>query len=134
MQGPKFIELLYSIMNLNTISLPTKARPINGLESVFCCVPVHQLTILVSSVAFFYYLPTNNPQSYCQQVGSKNSLYTCINRLLTQQLPIFLPTYVCDLLPREKLTINSDEVHPQLSNKGRPVDGALVGATSSLWP
>jgi len=29
--------------------------------------------------------------------------------------------------------INSVEVHPQLSNKGHPVDGALVGA-GSLWP
>ncbi len=32
-----------------------------------------------------------------------------------------------------KLDINSVEVHPQLSNKGHPVDGALVGA-GSLWP
>ncbi len=29
--------------------------------------------------------------------------------------------------------INSVEVHPQLSNIGHPVDGALVGA-GSLWP
>jgi hypothetical protein len=28
--------------------------------------------------------------------------------------------------------INSVEVHPQLSNKGHPVDGVLVGA-GSLW-
>jgi hypothetical protein len=28
-EGPKSIKLLYSIMNLNTISLPTKARPTN---------------------------------------------------------------------------------------------------------
>ncbi len=29
-QGPKSLKLLYSIVNLNTISLPTKARPIEG--------------------------------------------------------------------------------------------------------
>ncbi len=28
---------------------------------------------------------------------------------------------------------NSVEVHPQVSNKGHPVDGKLVGA-GSLWP
>jgi len=32
-----------------------------------------------------------------------------------------------------KPTINSVEVHPQLSNNGYPMDGALVGA-GSLWP
>jgi len=32
-----------------------------------------------------------------------------------------------------KPNINSVEVHPQLSNNGHPVDGALVGA-GSLWP
>jgi hypothetical protein len=32
-----------------------------------------------------------------------------------------------------KPNINSVEVHPQLSNNGHPLDGALVGA-SSLWP
>jgi hypothetical protein len=33
-----------------------------------------------------------------------------------------------------KSNINSVEVHPQLSNKGHPVDGALVGAGSlSPW-
>ncbi len=31
-----------------------------------------------------------------------------------------------------KLDITSVEVHPQLSNNGHPVDGALVGA-GSLW-
>ncbi len=43
-----------------------------------------------------------------------------------------------DLFPTELVTkvkpnINSVEVHPQLINKGHPVDGAMVGA-SSLWP
>jgi hypothetical protein len=32
-----------------------------------------------------------------------------------------------------KPNINSVEVHPQLSNNGHPVDGALVGA-GSMWP
>ncbi len=32
-----------------------------------------------------------------------------------------------------KPNINSLEVHPQRSNKGHPVDGALVGV-GSLWP
>jgi hypothetical protein len=32
-----------------------------------------------------------------------------------------------------KPNMNSVEVHPQLSNNGHPLDGALVGA-SSLWP
>jgi hypothetical protein len=42
-----------------------------------------------------------------------------------------------DLFPTELITkvksnINPVEVHPQLSNNGHPVDGALVGA-GSLW-
>jgi len=32
-----------------------------------------------------------------------------------------------------KPNINSLKVHPQLSNDGHPVDGALVGA-GSVWP
>jgi len=32
-----------------------------------------------------------------------------------------------------KPNISSVEVHPQLSNKGHPVDGALVGV-GSPWP
>jgi hypothetical protein len=32
-----------------------------------------------------------------------------------------------------KSNINSVELHPQLSNNGHPVGGALVGA-GSLWP
>jgi hypothetical protein len=37
------------------------------------------------------------------------------------------------LITKVKPNINSVEVHPQLSNNGHPVDGALVGA-GSLWP
>ncbi len=50
----------------------------------------------------------------------------------------YLFAYVWDLFLTELVTkvkpnINSVEVHPQLSNNGHPVDGALVGA-GSLWP
>jgi hypothetical protein len=38
---------------------------INGLKTVFYCISVPQLTMVVSSVSFFYYLPTNNPQAGC---------------------------------------------------------------------
>jgi hypothetical protein len=36
------------------------------------------------------------------------------------------------MVPKVKPNINSVEVHPQLSNNGHPVDGALVSA-GSLW-
>ncbi len=37
------------------------------------------------------------------------------------------------MVTKVKPNINSVEIHPQLSNKGHLVDGALVGA-GSLWP
>ncbi len=37
------------------------------------------------------------------------------------------------LVTKMKPYINSVEVHPQLSNNGHPVDGALVGA-GLQWP
>jgi hypothetical protein len=37
------------------------------------------------------------------------------------------------LVAKVKPSINSVEVHPQLSNNRHPVDGALVGA-GSPWP
>jgi hypothetical protein len=37
-----------------------------------------------------------------------------------------------ELAPKVKPNINLVEVHPQLSNNGHPVDGALEGARS-LW-
>ncbi len=50
---------------------------------------------------------------------------------------IYFPTYIGDLLLQSwlpvKPNINAVQVHPQLSNMGHPVDGALVGA-GSLWP
>jgi hypothetical protein len=37
------------------------------------------------------------------------------------------------LVAEVKPSVNSVEVHPQLSNNRHPVDGELVGA-GSLWP
>ncbi len=75
----------------------------------------------------------------------KPSTYSVVTYFLTY-LPIYV-TYFLTYLPVEVtyfltylpiyvtyfLNINSVEVHPQLSNNGHPVDGALVGA-GSLWP
>jgi hypothetical protein len=36
---------------------------VGGHRTVLCWVPVPQLTMVVSSVAFLFYLPTNNPQA-----------------------------------------------------------------------
>jgi hypothetical protein len=41
-------------------------------------------------------------------------------------------TYFRKLVTKVKPNINSVEVHPQLSNNGHPVDGAMVGA-GSVW-
>jgi hypothetical protein len=51
--------------------------------------------------------------------------------LVIAYFPTYLPIYIWDLFPTElvikvKPNINSDEVHPQLSNNGHPVDGELV--------
>jgi hypothetical protein len=40
--------------------------------------------------------------------------------------------FLTELVTKIKSNINSIEVHPQLSNKRHPVDGALVGA-GLLW-
>jgi len=40
--------------------------------------------------------------------------------------------FLIELVTKVKPNINSVEVHPQLSNNGHPMDGALMGA-SSLW-
>jgi len=50
----------------------------------------------------------------------------------------YLSTYIWDQFPTELVTkvkpnITLVKVHPQLSDNGHPVDGAMVGA-SSLWP
>ncbi len=39
---------------------------ISGQETVFCWVPVPYLTLVVSLVAFIFYLTTNNPQTGCK--------------------------------------------------------------------
>jgi hypothetical protein len=53
----------------------------------------------------------------------------------------YLPTYlpIWDLFPTELVTkmkpnISSVELHPQLSNNGYPVDGALVGCWFTVAP
>jgi hypothetical protein len=51
--------------------------------------------------------------------------------LLSSYLFSYLSTCISDLFLKELITkvkpnINSVEVHPQLSNNGHPVDGALV--------
>jgi hypothetical protein len=53
--------------------------------------------------------------------------------------PIFLPIYQymgpnfpTELVTNVKPSINSVDVHPQVSKNKHPVDGALVG-TGSLW-
>jgi hypothetical protein len=43
-------------------------------------------------------------------------------------LPIHETYFLQTWLPRWNPNITSVEVHPQLSNNGHPVDGALVGA------
>jgi hypothetical protein len=57
--------------------------------------------------------------------------------LVVTYFPIYLPIYdtyfPTELVTKVKPNINSVEVHPQLSNNGHPVDGALVSA-GSLWP
>jgi hypothetical protein len=53
------------------------------------------------------YLPSSYLFSY---------LSTCISDL-----------FLTELVTKVKPNINSAEVHPQLSNNGHPVDGALVG-------
>jgi len=51
--------------------------------------------------------------------------------MVPSNYPIFLPIYL-QLVTKVKPPINSVEVHPQLSNSGHPVDGALVGAGSMV--
>ncbi len=99
-------------------------------ETVFCWVPVPQLTMVVSAVGLF--TPTN-------QVGTKNSPYLLCITIYIPSSPLFcyLPVYMLNLLLIEWVTkmkpgSNSVEDHPQLSHNRYPVDGALVGA-GSLW-
>jgi hypothetical protein len=48
-------------------------------------------------------------------------------------LVIYETYFLQKLVTKVKPNINSVEVHPQLSNNGHPVDGALVCA-GSRWP
>jgi hypothetical protein len=63
----------------------------------------------------------------------KPSTYLVVVTYFPTYLPIYETYFLQNWLPRSKPNINSVEVHPQMSNNGHPVDGALVGA-GSLWP
>jgi hypothetical protein len=61
-------------------------------------------------------------------------MYKPSTYLLITYFPTYLPIYET-YFPTESVTkvkpnLNSGEVHPELSNTGHPVDGALVGAGS----
>ncbi len=72
-----------------------------GAHQQLCCIPIHQLTMVVSLVAFFFlptYLPTYLPTTTSRFLCIKhllNNPYLCIKHLLTSQLPICLPIYLC---------------------------------------
>ncbi len=61
----------------------------------------------------------------------KPSTYLVITYFPTY-LPIYKTYFLRNWLPQVKQNLNSVEVHPQLSNSGHPLDGALVGAGSSM--
>jgi hypothetical protein len=65
-------------------------------------------------------------------------MYKPSTYLIVTYFPTYLPIYetyfLQSLLAKVKPNINSVEVHPQLSNNPHPVDGALVGAGSTLNP
>jgi hypothetical protein len=64
-------------------------------------------------------------------------MYKPSNYLVITYFPTYLPKYetyfFTELVTKMKSDITIVEVHPQLSNKGHPVDGVLVGA-GSLGP
>jgi hypothetical protein len=59
-------------------------------------------------------------------------MYKVFAYLVVTYFPTYLPIYktefLLNCLPKVKPNINSVKVHPQLSNKKHPVDGALMGA------
>ncbi len=61
----------------------------------------------------------------------KPSIYLEVAYFLTY-LPMYETYFLTELVTKMKPNFNSVEVHPQLSNKRHPVDGALVGA-GLLW-
>ncbi len=63
-------------------------------------------------------------------------MYKPSTYLVITYFPSYLPiyeTYFLQLVTKVRPNVNSVEVHPQLSDNGHPVDGALVGAASQ-WP
>jgi hypothetical protein len=61
-------------------------------------------------------------------------MYKSSTHLVITYFPTYLPIYLnlllTELVTKVKPNINPVEVHPQRSNKGHPVDGALAGAGS----
>jgi hypothetical protein len=59
-------------------------------------------------------------------------MYKPSTYLVVTYFPTFLPTnetsFHTELVTKVKPSINSVEIHPQLSNHGHPLDGALGGA------
>jgi hypothetical protein len=90
---------------------------VNSQETIFCWVPVPELTMVVSSVAT-YLLTT----CFIKQVNKHLPMYKLSTIYIPSRYLFF--TY----LP----AIDSVEVHPQLCDNRHPVDGAVVGA-GSLW-
>jgi hypothetical protein len=43
---------------------------VSGQETIFCWVPVPELTMVVTSIAFFSTLPTNNPHKHMLLVST----------------------------------------------------------------
>jgi hypothetical protein len=90
---------------------------VSGQETVFCWVPVPELTMVLSSVALFFSLPTY------QQPTSR----LLVGRYYKQPLPMYKPstylvvTYFPTYLPihetyfATELVTKLNEVHPQLS-------------------
>jgi hypothetical protein len=59
----------------------------------------------------------------------KSSTYLLLFAYFSTYLPeIYETHFPTELVTKVKPNITSVEVHPELSNNGHPVDGALVGA------
>jgi hypothetical protein len=65
-------------------------------------------------------------------------MYKPSTYLLIIYFPTFLPIYetyfLTELVTKVKPSLNSGEIHPEPSNTGHRVDGALVVGAGSLWP
>jgi hypothetical protein len=91
-------------------------------ETIFCWVSVPKLTMVVTTVCFFFfptylptYLPTNNPQASCL-VGRKNNPYLCINHIVTSSSYLFSypSTRICDLNTQQNSLPRWDQIWTQL--------------------